>query len=121
MPRTGDLQTVLGAHEIPPAQMMGDRVAQPCADPGGGLPTRPVLVMCRRRGYRLAQLLLQRGWHGRWGAMRCGVPAIVHARRSLGVVALGDLADPVRRIAGDRGHCNGRMALAEQPEDLPPA
>ncbi len=120
MPWTGDLQAVLGAHEVAPAQMVGDRVAQAGADPRSRIPTGPVLVVCRRRGHGLPQLLLQRGRHGRWGAMRCGVPAIVHARRSLGVVALGDLADPVRRVAGDRGHRNGRMTLAEQPEDLPP-
>src|SRR5258708_31008045 len=47
--------------------------------------------------------------------------AIVHARRAVGVVAFGELADPVRRIAGDRGHRNGGVALTEQPEDLPPA
>src|SRR5258706_6233318 len=47
--------------------------------------------------------------------------AIVHARRAVGVVALGELPDPVRRIAGDRGHRNAGVALTEQPEDLSPA
>src|SRR6266849_6753971 len=47
--------------------------------------------------------------------------AIVPARCAVGVVALGELPDPVRRLAGDRGHRNGGVALTEQPEDLPPA
>jgi hypothetical protein len=121
MPWTGDRQTVLGAHEVAPAQMVGDRVAQPGADPGSRLPAGPVFVMCRRRGYRVAQLLLQRGRHGRWGAVRCRVPASVHARRALGVVALGNLPDPVGGVAGDRRHLHRRVALAQEPEDLPPA
>src|SRR6266851_8806807 len=69
----------------------------------------------------LAQLLLQCWRHGRWGAMRRRVPAIVHARRALGVVALGELADPVGRIPGHSCDLHGGVPLAEQPEDLPPA
>jgi len=121
MPWTGDRQTVLGAHEVAPAQMVGDRVAQPGADPGSRLPAGPVFVMCRRRGYRVAQLLLQRGRHGRWGAVRCRVPASVHALRALGVVALGNLPDPVGRIARHGRDLHRRVALAQEPEDLPPA
>src|SRR5690349_9253568 len=47
--------------------------------------------------------------------------AIVHARRAVGVVALGNLPDPVGGVAGDRRHLHRRVALAQEPEDLPPA
>src|SRR5258708_4003853 len=41
MPWTWDLQTVLGAHDVAPAQMVGDRVAQAGAAPAQRRPRGP--------------------------------------------------------------------------------
>src|SRR5260221_206693 len=112
--RTGDLQAVLGAHEVAPAQMMGDRVAQAGADPGGGLPAGPVFVACRRRGYGLAQLLLQRGRPRGRGPMRRRVPGIVHAGRPFRVVAFCELPDPVGRITGNGRDLHGGVPFGGQ-------
>ncbi|HEV2459144.1 MAG TPA: hypothetical protein VGS80_12345 [Ktedonobacterales bacterium] len=49
--------------------------------------------------------------------MLAGVPA----RWTLRVVAFGDVADPVRRLAGHPGQLGGRSPLGQQPQDLPPA
>ena len=47
--------------------------------------------------------------------------AIAHCRGTVRVVALGQLADPIGRIAGALGHLARRLPAREQPEDLPPA
>src|SRR5690348_3161796 len=49
-----------------------------------------------------------------------GVAAIAHAVWAFGVIALGDLANPVGRVAGHRGDFTPGATLAEQPQDLPP-
>jgi hypothetical protein len=46
---------------------------------------------------------------------------VVHACWTLLVVAAGNLADPIPRIAGAVGNLLGRLATGEQPQDLPPA
>lgn len=43
-----------------------------------------------------------------------------HAGGVLLVVALGELANPVGRVAGALGHCASGLAACQQPEDLPP-
>src|SRR5690348_9454419 len=52
--------------------------------------------------------------------MRRRMPAIVHARWSFGVIALGELSDPVSRVARHGRNRHGCIALAEQPENVPP-
>lgn len=46
--------------------------------------------------------------------------AVPHRLRAFGVLAFGDLANPIGGVAGDRGHGHGGVALAKEPEDLPP-
>ena len=48
------------------------------------------------------------------------MPAVVHPVRSLFVVALGDLADPVGPVANDGGELGRGVALGKEPQDLPP-
>jgi hypothetical protein len=116
---TGHLQALLGTDQVPPAEVRRDGVAQPGTNPGGSLPPSPKLVARCRHGHYLTHLLLQQRRDGGRGAMRRRVSAIVHARWAFGVVALGDLADPIRGVARDRRHRRCGVALAEQPEDLP--
>src|SRR5262249_45238985 len=70
VPWTGALQALLGAHEVAPADMVGDEVAQACADPGGCVAAGPVLLARRRLGHHLAQLLLHCRRHRGRGLMR---------------------------------------------------
>src|SRR5258706_6188245 len=49
-----------------------------------------------------------------------GVLPIAHPLRALGVVAFGDLANPVARIARTLRDVLGQLAARQQPEDLPP-
>jgi hypothetical protein len=118
--RARHLLRVLEAHQIAPAQMVGDGPSQPLCHPGGNLLPRPVRVLGGRRSQCLAQLLLQRGRQDRWRAIGGRVSAVMHAVWSLLVVALGDLADPVRPIPGYRGQLSGGAALCQQPQQLPP-
>ena len=46
--------------------------------------------------------------------------AIAHAVGTFGVVALGDLADPVGRVARHGGDLTSGAALTEEPQNLPP-
>src|SRR5712691_4276709 len=120
MARPGCLQALLEPLQIVPAQVIGDGPSQAVGQPGGYVLAGPMLVAPRRLRQRLAQLLLQRRRHEWRPPIRRGVPTIVHALRALGVVALGELADPIGGIARHRRHLYGRVSLAEQPEDLPP-
>jgi hypothetical protein len=52
--------------------------------------------------------------------MRVGVASVLHPGGALRVVALGELPNPLGRVAGDCRHRDGGVSLAEQPEDLPP-
>jgi hypothetical protein len=121
VPRTRNLQTVLDAHEIAPAQVIGDRVVQTFGDPRRDIRAGPVLVGRRRLRHRLPRLLLQRRRHGGWSPMRRRVPPGVHARRTCPVVAVGELTNPIGGIARHRRYLHRRVALAQQPQDLPPA
>ena len=47
--------------------------------------------------------------------------AIAEARRTVSVVALGNGAHPVGRVAGDGSHLLRGAALGEQPDHLPVA
>src|SRR5258706_11173133 len=49
-----------------------------------------------------------------------GVLPIAHPLRAFGVVAFGDLANPVARIARTLRDVLGQLAARQQPEDLPP-
>src|SRR5215470_12701207 len=53
--------------------------------------------------------------------MGMGVLPIAHPVGAFGVVAFGDLPNPVRRVAGALGDVDGFLSTGEQPEDLPPA
>src|SRR5262245_60090027 len=53
--------------------------------------------------------------------MRMGVLPIAHPVGALGVVAFGDLANPVRRVASALGDVFRFLPAGEQPQDLPPA
>src|SRR5258706_12565113 len=53
--------------------------------------------------------------------MRVGVLPIGHPGWPLRVIAFGNLANPVGRIAGAHGNRARRLAFGKQPQDLVPA
>ena len=48
------------------------------------------------------------------------MPPVVHAVGALLIVALGDLADPVRSVANNRRQLRRCVTLGQEPQDLPP-
>jgi hypothetical protein len=120
MPGPGHLRAVLEPQELAPAQVVGDRMPHPLRHPRGDVSARPVRALGCRLGQQPAQFCLQlRRHHRRW-ALRGRVAAVDHPSRPLLVIALGDLADPVRPVAGHRSERGRGAPLCEQPQDLPP-
>lgn len=95
MARTGLTQTRAEALQVVPAPLVGDRAPQPCAHPRRYRSARPALALGRGAAERLAQLFQLRAREQLGCPPRPGVLPIDYARRSLGVIAFGDLADPV--------------------------
>jgi len=121
MPRAGRAPFALQAHQVDPADLRTDRAAKPAAHPLGDQTPRPVVALWRRLADGRCQLYQVLGREQRRGAMGMGVVPIAHALSALAVVALGDLPDPVARVAGALGDVLGQLAPCQQPEDLPPA
>lgn len=112
MVRARRLQALLETDQIAPAQLIGDRASQPLGHPGGYVVSRPVLVpLCRFR-QDVAQFLLQRRGEDGLPTIRGGMSAVLHALGAEGVVAFGNLADPIRRVASHAGDRDSRVALA---------
>ncbi len=108
------------ALQVVPAALLSDGTAQALTHPRCHHAACPALPSGSRAAERLAQLFQLRAGEQQWRAPRPRVLPVDHALRPLGVVALGDLADPVARVAGALRHQLRGLAAREQPEDLPP-
>src|SRR5262247_1356425 len=102
MLRPRQLLMALEALQIGIAERVGDRTAEALADPRRHSGAGPALMTCHGRRQGHAPLLLLRQLQRGRRAMGGRVTAIAHAVRALAVIALGDLPDPVGRVAGDR-------------------
>src|SRR5258706_1588748 len=121
MPRAGRAPLALQAHEIDPADLDADRAAELAAHPLGDQTPRPVVAPRRRLAHSHCQLHQVLAREQRRGAVRMGVLPIAHPLGALSVVAFGDLANPVARIAGALRDVLGQLTPCQQPQDLPPA
>ncbi len=102
----------LQAHQVDPAHLRAHRAAERLAHPVGDQAPGPVVALGRWPAHGRGQCgqLLPREQRRR--AVRVGVLPIVHPLGAFGVVALGDLADPVARIARALGDVLGRAGPA---------
>jgi hypothetical protein len=108
------------AHQIRPAQIHTDRTTQFGAHPRCHRAANPVLALGRRAPDRRSQLGHLLGRERRRGPMGVGGSPIDHTGWPLGVVALGDLANPVARVAGARGDLPRQLPVRQKPENLSP-
>lgn len=107
--------------QIIPAALFGDGPSQPFAHPLRHALARPALALRRGTAERLAQLLLLRAREQGRRAMAGGIAAVDHPRCAFGVVAPGNLPDPIRRVAGALRDFARQLPFAQQPDDLPAA
>lgn len=102
--------------QVTPPQLPADLTAEAVTKPGGHGSPASVVAIWVRSGHSRPQL------HEVWdrqlrppSAQR--VTPVPHAVRSVRVVALGDLADPIRPVARNGGHSSRRHAASQQPEE----
>ncbi len=120
MARAGLAPLAVQAHEIDPAHLRADRAAELAAHPVRDQAPQPVVALRRRAAHRRGQLGELLGREQRRGTVRVRVVPVAHPVGAFGVVAFGDLADPIARIARATRRSPSRSAPCQQPEDLPP-
>jgi len=121
MALAGHLWGMVQALQIVPAALHGDRATQSLAHPGRHESPGPQRLPTRWGAeQRHAQLLLSCLVQERRAAIGVGAGAIAHPTRPFAVITLGQLADPIRAIAGALRHLSGTLSTREEPQDLPP-
>ncbi len=120
MTRTRLPQPGAQALEVVPAALWRHWTPHPSAHPLRYCAARPALTVRRWLAQRLTQLLELRLGEQRRRTTGGRVLPVNHPCWPLGVVAFGDLADPVRRIPRTLRNRSGRLSAGEQPEHLPP-
>ena len=103
-----------------PAQVTTDTASEAPAEPGGHGPSAPAVTLGMRASHGCSQRRQVWGWQV-WPPGTQRVAPVTHTLWAVGVVASGDLAKPVSRIAGHRGHSGRRHAASQQPEEVPVA
>ncbi len=106
--------------QIAPARVPAHCAPNARADPGGHGAPAPAVALGMCTGYRVAQLrsLLLREQET---ALHRLAPPVAHAVGAITVVAAGDLADPVGRVARHCCHGGGCPAARQEPEEVPAA
>ncbi len=117
MPGTWLLQGEAQAAEVLPAALDTDGAPSVFGHPGRYLLARPQTAVWRGLLERLkeSELLLLRQQRLDAAIVLALVPEAV---RTLLVVAMGELANPVGRVPGDFGHGLGGPPRGQEPEDL---
>jgi len=118
MARAWHTQTGAKAPQVGPAQLTTDWPLQMVRDPFRDGAPIPPLVLRRWAGQHHQQLILLR--RGQQPSARPElVPQVLDAVGAMLVVAPGDPADPVGRIAGDTGNHRSCEAPSQEPEEVP--
>src|SRR5258708_36277597 len=89
-------------------------------DPAGDFGAGPQAPIGGRLLERLIELRLLL-WREEAGAARIAMAAVAEALGTLVIVAMGQGANPRRTVPGDFSDRFSRLALGEQPDDLPVA
>ena len=115
---TRHAQTRAQPPQVDPAQLTADRPPQALRHPGGDGAPVPAVVLRSRSAQRRPQFLVVR--RGQQLSMwPCQTPLVFDAVWPTRIVAARDLADPVRRVAGDAGNGFGGEATRQEPEEVP--
>src|SRR5689334_5321108 len=100
----------LQPYQVDPAHLCAHRTTERLTHPRGDQAPGPVVALGRGATDGRSQRSQLFGREQRRRTMAVCVAPVVHALRAFGVVALGDLADPIAGIAGTLSNLLGEMA-----------
>ena len=106
--------------EILPAPLRRHLAPRLALDPAGDFGAGPQATICWRPLEGLLKLCLLL-WREDERAARIAMAAVAQALGTLVIVARGKGADPCRAVPSDESDLFGRLALREQPDDVPVA